>query len=40
MTAAQATIDEAYAKGELHIDDNGGFEPPMRIRPINLPNRS
>ena len=27
MTAAQATIDEAYAKGELHIDDNGGFEP-------------
>ena len=28
MTAAQATIDEAYAKGELHIDDNGGFEPP------------
>ena len=26
MTAAQATIDEAYAKGELHIDDNGGFE--------------
>ena len=27
MTAAQATIDEAYAKGELHIDDNGGFKP-------------
>lgn len=26
MTAAQATIDEAYAKGELPIDDNGGFE--------------
>ena len=28
MTAAQATIDEAYAKGELHTDDNGGFERP------------
>ena len=28
MTAAQATIDEAYAKGELHIDNYGGFEPP------------
>ena len=28
MTAAQATIDEAYAKGELHIDDNGGFKRP------------
>ena len=27
MTAAQATIDEAYAKGELHIDDNGRFKP-------------
>ena len=27
MTVAQATIDEAYAKGELHIDDNGGFKP-------------
>lgn len=27
MTAAQATIDEAYAKGELPIDNNGGFEP-------------
>ena len=27
MTAAQATIDEAYAKGELHIDNYGGFEP-------------
>ena len=26
MTAAQATIDEAYAKGELPIDDYGGFE--------------
>ncbi len=28
MTAAQATIDEAYAKGELHIDNYGGFEQP------------
>ena len=28
MTAAQATIDEAYAKGELPIDDNGGFKRP------------
>ena len=28
MTAAQATIDEAYAKGELHIDNYGGFKPP------------
>lgn len=28
MTAAQATIDEAYAKGELPIDDNGYFEQP------------
>ena len=28
MTAAQVTIDEAYAKGELPIDNNGGFEPP------------
>ena len=27
MTAAQATIDEAYAKGELPIDDNGRFKP-------------
>lgn len=27
MTAAQATIDEAYAKGELHIDNYGRFEP-------------
>ena len=26
MTAAQATIDEAYAKGELPIDDYGYFE--------------
>ena len=28
MTAAQATIDEAYAKGELPIDDYGGFKRP------------
>lgn len=28
LTAAQATIDEAYAKGELHIDNYGGFEQP------------
>ena len=28
MTAAQATIDEAYAKGELHIDNNGRFKQP------------
>ena len=28
MTAAQATIDEAYAKGELHIDNYGGFKQP------------
>lgn len=28
MTAAQATIDEAYAKGELHIDGYGGFKRP------------
>lgn len=28
MTAAQATIDEAYAKGELHFDNNGGFSQP------------
>ena len=28
MTAAQATIDEAYAKGELPIDDNGRFKRP------------
>lgn len=26
MTAAQATIDEAYAKGELPIDNNGRFK--------------
>lgn len=28
MTAAQATIDEAYAKGELPIDNNGRFKQP------------
>ena len=28
MTAAQATIDEAYAKGELHIDNYGRFKQP------------
>lgn len=41
MTAAQATIDEAYAKGELPIDNTkAGLNSPMRIRPINLPNKS
>lgn len=40
MTAAQATIDEAYAKGELPIDNKAGLNSPMRIRPINLPNKS
>ena len=28
MTAAQATIDEAYAKGELPIDNKGRFKQP------------
>lgn len=40
MTAAQATIDEAYAKGKCPSTTKAGLNSPMRIRPINLPNKS
>ena len=36
MTAAQATIDEAYAKGELPIDNNGRFKQPNEDTAYNL----
>lgn len=40
MTAAQATIDEAYAKGEFPSTTMAGLNSPMWIQPINLPNKS
>ena len=36
MTAGQATIDEAYAKGELPIDNNGRFKQPNEDTAYNL----
>ena len=40
MTAAQATIDEAYAKGDCTSTTMAGLNRSMWIQPINLPNKS